>query len=294
MSEIGLFSVGNGDTSYIQHNSDNFTLIDCCIPENDPTDIIGRIAEKSKGKGINRFISTHPDEDHILGLKKLHEASPIYNFYVVRNNATKPIQTESFKQYCALRDDTDKSYYIYQGCKRRWMNDSDDERGSSGVSILWPNVKNQHYVDALAAAEKGTAFNNMSTVIRYKLVGGASCIWLGDLETDFMANIETDIDLQPTDIVIAAHHGRKSGKIPDSWLKKLSPKIIVIGEAPSRELNYYNGYNTLTQNRCGDIIMDLSGGTVDIYTSKDIDGVRDWLENNAADKYANYIGTLSV
>ena len=31
MSLIKSFSVGNGDMFYINHNSDNFTTIDCCL-----------------------------------------------------------------------------------------------------------------------------------------------------------------------------------------------------------------------------------------------------------------------
>lgn len=30
MSVIKSFSVGNGDLFYINHGSDNFTIIDCC------------------------------------------------------------------------------------------------------------------------------------------------------------------------------------------------------------------------------------------------------------------------
>src|SRR5688572_30757739 len=102
-------------------------------------------------------------------------------------------------------------------------------------------------------------------------------MWLGDLETAFMENIEYDIDLRKTNIVFASHHGRHSGKIPDSWLEKLQPDVIIIGEAPSRDLNYYTGYNTLTQNRCGDITMELVGNKVHFYVSNPYYGMRDWL-----------------
>ena len=38
MSIIKSFSVGEGDMFYIQHNSDNFTVIDCCYDEEDSRD----------------------------------------------------------------------------------------------------------------------------------------------------------------------------------------------------------------------------------------------------------------
>ena len=220
MSIVKSFSVGNGDTYYISHNSDNFTIIDCCLSDDNSDDIVAEIKAESSGKGITRFISTHPDEDHIQGLCKLDDEASIINFYVVENMATKPEVTESFERYCKLRDG-DRAYFVYKGCKRRWMNDSNDERGSSGISILWPDRSNDYYKMALQEAEEGVAFNNLSLVARYSVQDGVSMMWLGDLETQFMKDILDDIELKQTDIVFAAHHGRKSGKIPDSWLEIL-------------------------------------------------------------------------
>ena len=174
------------------------------------------------------------------------------------------------------------------------MNDSSDERGSSGISILWPDRKNEQFKTALQEANDGKAFNNLSLVARYSLRDGVSAMWLGDLETQFMEYILDDIELRKTDIVFAAHHGRKSGKIPDSWLDILEPEIIVIGEAPSRELEYYSGYNTLTQNKCGDITMDCDEGKVHFYVSKNEYGKRDWLDDEGENTFDNYIGTLNL
>jgi beta-lactamase superfamily II metal-dependent hydrolase len=84
----------------------------------------------------------------------------------------------------------------------------------------------------LAACDAGECYNNTFAVIRYAVEGGASLLWLGDLETDFMKSITADIELPKTTIVFASHHGRHSGKMPDTWLERLDPQIIVIGEAP--------------------------------------------------------------
>ena len=40
MSIIKSFSVGNGDTFYIKHGNDSFTVIDCCLDESNINDII--------------------------------------------------------------------------------------------------------------------------------------------------------------------------------------------------------------------------------------------------------------
>ncbi len=293
MPTIKSFSVGLGDMFYIRHGTDNFSTIDCCLSDDNQERILSEIAAQSYGKGVTRFISTHPDQDHISGIELLDEEMPIRNFYVVKNQATKPIITDSFRRYCELRD-SDKAFYLSAGCRRRWMNQEDDERGSSGLNILWPNLANVDFKQALIKARDGVSYNNMSLVCRYQLNNGGSALWLGDLETEFMENISGEIDLYPTDVVFAAHHGRKSGKIPNSWLDILKPKVIVLGEAPSRDLNYYSGYNTLTQNRCGDITMEFSTGQIDFYVSEYGYGRRRWLKDYGVSQYSYYIGSLDV
>ena len=97
-SIIKSFSVGNGDMFYIKHASDNFTIIDCFLNEENKEDIVNEIKELKKYKGISRLISTHPDEDHIKGLKYYREHLGIENFYCVKNEATKTVETEDFQE----------------------------------------------------------------------------------------------------------------------------------------------------------------------------------------------------
>jgi hypothetical protein len=217
---------------------------------------------------------------------------PIANFYVVKSGATKEEETESFKHYCKLRS-SEKAFYISKGCTRRWMNESDESRGSSGIHVLWPDLTNIDFKEALNAAANGDSYNNISPVIRYSLNGGASFMWLGDLETPFMESIADHIKLEKTTVVFASHHGRHSGKIPDSWLERLDPQIIVIGEAPSRNLNYYTGYKTLTQNRAGDITMECIGDEVHIYVANE-NYKPDWLHDAGRATFEHYVGSITV
>jgi beta-lactamase superfamily II metal-dependent hydrolase len=293
MSIVKSFAVGNGDMFYIKHNSDNFTIIDCNLNAETAEDRIKELRRESRHTGITRFISTHPDQDHFGGIELLDEEMPIANFYVVKNKAIKNVETESFKRYCALRDDATKAFYIHKGASRKWMNLTDDLRGSSGINILWPNTNNSDFKEALAACNAGESYNNVSAVIRYTLADGASVMWLGDLETEFMEKITDDIELEKTTIIFASHHGRDSGKIPDSWLEKLDPQIIVIGEAPSRHLNYYTGYMTITQNRAGDITMECVDDKVHFYVSNP-NYIHTGLTDEGRDTSENYIGSIAV
>ena len=73
MSLVKSFSVGNGDMFYIQHGTDNFSIIDCSLPDDRRDAILNEIAAAKMNKGIVRFISTHPDQDHIRGLVRLDD-----------------------------------------------------------------------------------------------------------------------------------------------------------------------------------------------------------------------------
>ena len=292
MSTIKSYAVGQGDMFYVRHNSDNFTIIDCDLSEQNASSIIADVKGAAKGKGIERFISTHPDEDHYGGIELLDSAMPISNFYFVDNKATKDSETASFKRYCQLRDG-DKAFKIFKGCKRRWMNDPSEERGASGIHCLWPDVANEHFKSALALCNSGESFNDVSAVLRYELQDGASVLWLGDLSTGFMGNISEAIELTKTTIVFASHHGRESGKIPHSWLKRLDPQIIVLGEAPSRHLHYYTGYKTITQSKAGDITMDCVGNKVHFYAS--VAGYsNDALTDERQSAFSGYVGSITV
>lgn len=299
MSTIKSYAVGLGDMFYIKHNSDNFTIIDCQLFGDHKDWLIDELKSESKGKGISRFISTHPDEDHIQGLEYLDERMPIANFYVVNNEATKPDPSTSFKHYCQLRDG-DKAFYVSKGCTRKWMNQSDEQRQTSGIEILWPDTANYDFQVALADARLGIAFNNISLVARYSVQDGASYLWIGDLETQFMDDIFDHINLTKTNVVFAPHHGRKSGKMPNKWLDKLQPEIIVLGEVPSRHMHYYRGYNTLIQTQALDITFENDSGKVHCYSSSANYGQRSWLANEWKPPILSqrdphyYIGTLNL
>ena len=289
---VHCYAVGNGDMFSIRHNSDNCTVIDCSISEDNKHWLLGEIDKQRDGKGITRFISTHPDQDHLKGLVALDDHMNILNFYVVKNNATKKDETDDFKRYKKLRDG-DKAFYIFEGCTRRWMNETNDERGSSGIHIHWPITSNKHFKEALEETVDGKSPNNISPVITYSLEDGVKMAWFGDLETEFMEKIKDEISWPHVDILFAPHHGRDSGKIPMSILEEMAPKIVVIGEAPSKNLNYYGNYNTITQNSAGSIYFECVEHWVHIYVGNSTYGVN-FLEDRRATTYNYYIGSLAV
>lgn len=281
-------AVNDGDMFYIKHNSDNFTIIDCNLSEDNGERIVSEILAESQEKGIVRFISTHPDDDHICGLEYLDDRMKIRNFYCVKNEATKADETTDFERYCELRDSS-KVFYIEKGCSRRWMNVEDEERKSSGIDILWPDVTNSFFKEELD--KDGKSPNNISPIIQYSLVDGVRAMWMGDLEEAFLENIEDDLKLPKIDVLFAPHHGRE--KVPTKLLDDLNPKLIIIGEAPSHHLHYFRGYNTITQNSAGDAILECVENKIHIYVSNDKYKV-DFLDQEGTSTFGNYIGTLNL
>lgn len=156
---------------------------------------------------------------------------------------------------------------------------------------MWPDTDNEEYKKVLDSVKGGSSPNNLSPIFRYNC--GAIFMWMGDIERDFLLTVAEEIDFSEIDVLFAPHHGRGSGKVPKEILETIKPKIIVIGEAPSEYLDYYNGYNTITQNSAGDIIFDVCDKWVDVYVGKSSYSV-DFLIDNNKSKFSNYIGSFEV
>lgn len=291
MSIVRSLSVGEGDMFYIIHNNDTFSIIDCCMEEVYQEMITGVLKAEASKSVVSRFISTHPDDDHIRGLTYLNKEFPIRNFYCVKNEATKPDESDDFDEYCKLRDDTQKAFCIYQGCSRAWLNEKNEERSGSGINVLWPVVEDKDYKEELNEAKKGTRWNNISPIIKYSVAEGVTIIWMGDLLAPFMEKIQDKVSFGPADILFAPHHGRD--KVPDKWLAEMKPKVIILGVAPSTELVYYKGYNMITQNSADHITIDCLQKKSMFYVTAKEYSVAFLTNEHAPDSiYGRYIGSL--
>ena len=162
---------------------------------------------------------------------------------------------------------------------------------------MWPITSDEDFQDALEKVKEGNGYNNISPIFTYSIQNGVEIMWMGDIEHDFLEKVKDKIEWPEIDILFAPHHGRDSGKVPEDVLKKLKPHIVIIGEAPSEYLNYYPGYNTITQNSAGDIVFNCSGGYVDIYIEKEFYSYdTDFLENKSKYDcdYGYYLGSFKT
>lgn len=173
--------------------------------------------------------------------------------------------------------------------------DNGEDHGSAGINILWPDTDNEDYKAALQKAAEGTAFNNISCIVKYSLEGGVTAVWMGDLETAFMDSIVDEIVLPKTNLLFAPHHGRKSGRIPPKWITAMNPDIIIMGEANANDSDYaaYPNHNKIRQNSAWDITFECDGGKVHCYSSNPNYSV-DFLDDEGASTFDNYLGTLNI
>ena len=308
MSTLKSFSFPNGDIRgdmfYIKHNSENFTIIDCYLKDGDDEncrkdEIIQEIVSESRGR-ITRFISTHPDNDHILGLNALDDKLSLTNFYAVENDIPADDSDDSLKRYLKLK--SEHNYAIEKGINRAWLNKKTEERKSSGLNFHWPVLSNEKFKKELKNVAKGESPNNISCILTYEIESGASYMWMGDMETDmqqeYYENCKSSIP--SIDILFQPHHGRKSGSVPNELLESLSPKLIIIGNAPSEYIDYGDSQQTITQNTAGDIIFENGYKEVDVYTQHKIDNKPTCLKNkgkaniNSHGVTFHYCGTLEL
>lgn len=273
-----------GDTFYIKHGVNSFTVIDCYLladsvtkENNRQKEIIDEIVEQSKGR-VRRFISTHPDNDHIAGIEELLRRWPTTNFYAVKNDIPADKNDSSLSKYIEMKDN--HNYAIKRGIERCWLNDSNAENQGSGINFHWPILSNNKFKEALDNVSKGQKVNDICPIFTYTIEDGATYMWMGDLETEMQQTYynECSDEIPCVNILFQPHHGRKSGSLPSALLDALDPQLIIIGNAPSEHIDYGNSRMTITQNTAGDLVFVNESKYVHIYSQNRLDNRPSCLE----------------
>lgn len=221
---------------------------------------------------IFRFILTHPDMDHMGGIKDLFAEFSPGNFWDTAN--TKEIEESSFstrrklgedwKFYMNLRDTnptTDPRRLLYHS------GDNNDYYKQDGLQILAPTKK------LMEIANEADNWNDASYVILYRSAN-KKILFSGDSEDLTWAHILTNWKeaVSDVDVLIAPHHGRDSGRNYD-FLDVVKPRLTIFGNASSDHLAYNPWYNRdlpiLTNNQCGYIIFDIDSNGLAVYAKNE-------------------------
>ena len=267
--KVHFLNVRQGDCFLLERPSGRLTVIDICcgnIPDEEisetklatlraakprgnyamcsnPTNPIRYLESKSLSD-IWRFVLTHPDMDHMDGIKQLFETKSIANFWDCGIRRDKP-DFEEGGPY--LEDDWDLYEELITGKVtgtnvispragangQYWNSDNDDGTGDGDyISIVSPNEA------LIASANDNGDINDASYVIVYRSSAGR-IIFAGDSNDKTWEYILANHKNLVSDaaVLFAPHHGRKSDR-DYSFLDVVKPRISFFGCAPSEHLAY--------------------------------------------------------
>jgi len=218
------------------------------------TNPIDYIITDFPNREIFRFILTHPDMDHMSGIKTLFKKKYVRNFWHVPENKPDPGNWES-----SPYDKTDWDFY--QSLKNRKVSDTtiiNPIRNATadccwvqdGIKIFSPSKV------LMKKAEESGEYDHLSYVVRitYKgmraiLTGDASKIALDDIVTNYEKN-----ELQSS-ILLAPGHGSKN-HISKDFLEAVKPRLTVVSVAEGVDYDsdaYKNYGRVLSTKHYGNI-----------------------------------------
>lgn len=300
MAKVHLLNVREGDCTVIEHNSDRITMIDLSCGNVDEENIkksaLTEAAGKPKGnfrmcarptnpivyahdngiQSIWRFVLSHPDMDHMDGFSLLSKHISLTNFWDSGARKEKPAfegspyREEDWNDYVKVRDGNTATnvVHVLAGDKFKYANTKgDDGGGQDGLEIVAPNKA------LIDKANKSQEFNDSSYVIVYQ-TAGHKFVFPGDAHDEtweFALNSYPTL-LENCSILLAPHHGRKSGRSYE-FLDALRPRFSILGCAPSEHLAYsawqHRELGYVTQNQVGNCVIETEGRRLNVYIEND-------------------------
>lgn len=315
MAKIHFLNVLEGDCNIIQHGTGRVTVIDVSNAYNAedtaeenavkasaeraimlnrtnvPSGKINYHQKKSPDnpidylkklgiKEIMRFILTHPDMDHMDGIRDLYTEFNIINTWDTNN--TKEIDLKgNFAGY----NKEDWEFYLKLRAGKvdtkrlvNHANDLLDFWNEDGITILAPTLTLEKQ-----ANEGSGDYHDLSYVLLYsyaKKEGGTwKFLFAGDSHDatwEYILKHHKD-KVENVDVLFAPHHGRDS-KRDYTFLATLKPKVTLLGNASSEYLAYskYKEYSgvVITNNQAGYVVVDVTEDEMSFYV-KNFDFARD-------------------
>lgn len=322
MGVIHFMNVKEGDCIWIEHPSGHNTVIDVSNGNEDgevceamydnlqgnhhqkehPVNPIEYL-KKFKVSSIFRFVLTHPDMDHMDGLEALFNNFTVNNFWDTDNNKEMEEGTNwgkykasDWEYYQKIRkfEENPKTLHLYSGSKGKYYNLAEDgNSGADGLYILAPTKQ------LVENANETKDYNDASYVILYRTGNGKKVVFAGDSAKktwDYILEKHRD-DVENIDLLIAPHHGRKSGG-NDEYLDVLNPSLTLFGNAKSQYLDYNSwnnrGLDHITNNQANTIVVNTNGKDgLEIYCTYEIYAKKRNPDSYFEEKYdAWYIMTL--
>jgi competence protein ComEC len=201
------------------------------------TDPIQFLQETYPAKTLWRFILTHPDLDHMRGIKRLHETIGFTNFWDTDNSRPMPNyqgedNQEDWEFYRLLRAGAvgNRRAYTRGHAYFAFARDEQGQMGGDNMEILSPTA------DLVRNCNRAQKANDVSLVLRLRH-GGKSVLLPGDAESDAWDGMVAHYGAAlKSDFLKASHHGRDSGYHLDA-LKMITPlrTFVSVGRKPDTD-----------------------------------------------------------
>jgi competence protein ComEC len=192
-----------------------------------------------------RFILSHPDLDHMSGIRHMFDGTitPL-NFWDLPHLKRLESDSSKYPSKEALDDALRYFGFHYEIEDHGWAwtpkkvsplrFDRADYWPQDGIEILSPS---RALLDACNQAED---WNNLSYVLRVNHAG-RSVLLPGDVEQkgwdDLAAACTANGVTLAADVLVASHHGRKSGYPDNGVLQQIAPQAVIVSAAqiPAKE-----------------------------------------------------------
>ncbi|WP_154070796.1 ComEC/Rec2 family competence protein [Bradyrhizobium lablabi] len=212
------------------------------------TDPIEFMKTNYPNRGLWRFVLTHPDLDHMRGLKRLSENVGFANFWDTKHTKETPTfrsnsaDEEDWKFYQSLRSANAGKCYTRGDSLYAFGKEEDGRPGGDNIEILSPTPE---LIGACNTAQKS---NDVSLVLRVHHAG-RSILLPGDAEelawdgmVDFYgARLKSDF-------LKAGHHGRDTG-YHQSAVKLIAPELTIVSVGMKPDTDASNKYRQQTGKR---------------------------------------------
>lgn len=292
MTKIHFLNVKQGDCIIIEHESGRITVFDICAGNIDreqqaslsyltesrfepakgnfrmcdhPTNPLDYLSTLTSGE-IWRFILSHPDMDHLDGFNALLNEFNVRHFWDSGVEREKPefgpdapykeVDWDRYAKVKSNKQPETRSISKKAGDSFEFANLGNPDGSGDRLHILAPDE------DLISKANETQDFNDASYVVLCKSPIG-KVLLTGDAHDGTWKYIENHYkdDVSDVDLLIAPHHGRKSGRSYD-FLDYVNPKLTLFGCAPSEHLAYdawnYRGLDHITNNQCGCVVAEGS------------------------------------
>jgi beta-lactamase superfamily II metal-dependent hydrolase len=221
-------------------------------------------ARHFRGRGIFRYIQTHPDMDHMTGLHRFfwQDRVPLANFWDVRHGKTmtkgelddSPYNWADWRTYERLRqgigpDDKHKVLHNLRGATGNLWTEDD-------IEILSPTQ------DLIDDCDNDGEYNDCSYVLKLSHAG-RTIILPGDAGDAAWESIlaKPGPDEILCDILKASHHGRESGYHEEA-IDAMAPEVVIcsVGKKPNTDASdeyQSHGATVLSTRYHGTIVVTI-------------------------------------